>query len=70
MTQGIQKQIGVLPAIETEGHCAPIGRKMLRANLVPCAHDAALQKRGEHALRYSCERRRASICSFPLAREA
>src|SRR5437016_13768633 len=44
MTQGIQEQIRVLPAIETEGHFIQIGRKMLGADLVPCSHDAALQK--------------------------
>src|SRR6266536_4345949 len=44
MTQGVQEQIGVLPAIEAELHLIQIGRKMLRADLVPRSHDAPLQE--------------------------
>jgi len=45
MTQSVQKQIGVLPAIETELHFIQIGREMLCADLVPGSHDAPLQER-------------------------
>ena len=45
MTQGIEKQIRSLPAIETEGHFFQVGSEMLGTNLVPCAHDSALEKR-------------------------
>ena len=31
MTQGIEEQIGALPAIETEAHLFEIGREMLGA---------------------------------------
>ena len=44
MTQGIEEQIGVLPAIESEAHFFQIGREMLRGNLMPRSHNAALQK--------------------------
>ena len=45
MTQGVQEQIGILPAIEPEGHFIEVSREMFCADLVPCAHDAAFQKR-------------------------
>jgi hypothetical protein len=45
MAQGINEQIGPLAAIEPEAHFFQVGREMLGANPVPCAHDAALQKR-------------------------
>lgn len=45
MTKGIQKQIGILPAIEAEAHFVEIGRQMLCGNPMPCADDAALQER-------------------------
>src|SRR5260370_16084452 len=45
MTQGIEKQIGAVPTIETELHLFEVGRKMLGAESVPCSHDAALEKR-------------------------
>lgn len=44
MTQGVQKQIGTLPAIETEFHLFEIGREMFGANPMPRSHDAALEK--------------------------
>ena len=44
MTQGINEQIGAIPAIEAELHLVQIGREMLRADLVPRSHDAALQQ--------------------------
>ena len=45
MTQGINEQIGTLPAIEAELHLFEVGRKMLGANPVPRPHDAALEER-------------------------
>ncbi len=39
MTQGIQKQIGILPAIEAEGHLVQVGR-----DSVPSSNDAALER--------------------------
>src|SRR5579863_10320871 len=45
MTQGIQEQIGALPAIEAKLHLFQIGSQMLGAQSVPRAHDAALEQR-------------------------
>src|SRR5437016_342072 len=45
MTQGIQKQVGALPAIEAKFHLFQVGREMLGTDSVPCSHDAALEKR-------------------------
>lgn len=45
MTQSIQEQIGVLPAIKPEAHLFKVGRKMLCADMVPSAHHAALKER-------------------------
>ncbi len=45
MTQSIQEQIRIFPAIESECHLVQVGREMLCADLVPASHDAALQKR-------------------------
>ena len=45
MTQGIQEQVGVFPAVESERHFVEVSSKMLRANLVPRSHDSALQER-------------------------
>jgi len=45
MTQRVNKQIGVLATIEPECHFVQVGRKMLRADLVPASHDAAFEKR-------------------------
>lgn len=45
MTQGVQKQIGILPAIEAETHLFQIGGKMLCADVMQCSHDAAFQER-------------------------
>ncbi len=44
MAQRIYKQIGTLPAIETEFHLFKIGREMLGAESVPRPHDAALEQ--------------------------
>src|SRR5438309_813012 len=44
MAQSVQEQVGILPAIEAELHLIQIGRKMLRADLMPRSHDAALQE--------------------------
>src|SRR5258708_4838715 len=45
MTQGVQEQIRVLPAIETEAHLFQIGREVLCGNSVPSSNDAALKQR-------------------------
>jgi hypothetical protein len=45
MTQGVEEQIGALPAIESEGHFFKVGREMLGAETVPRPHNAALEKR-------------------------
>ena len=45
MTQRVQEQIGVLPAVEAEFHLCKIGREMLCADSMPRANDAAFQKR-------------------------
>lgn len=47
MTQGIQKQVGILSVIESESHLFTVGLQALRAAFVPCSNDAALEKR-EH----------------------
>jgi len=44
MTQGIEKQIGPIPAIESELHLFKVGREMLGAESVPRSHDAPLEK--------------------------
>src|SRR5436190_14116120 len=44
MTQSVQEEIRVLPAIEPELHLIQIGREMLRADLVPCSHNATFQE--------------------------
>src|SRR5882724_1815688 len=53
MTQCIQKQIGLLAAIESESHFLKVSREMLCADLVPRSHDAAL-KQGECGLDRVC----------------
>ncbi len=45
MTQGIQEQIGIFPAIESERHFFAVGLEMLRVYFVPRTHDPALQER-------------------------
>src|SRR5579859_473851 len=45
VTQGVEKQIGTLPAIEPKAHLFQIGSKVLCAHTMPCSHNAALQKR-------------------------
>jgi hypothetical protein len=45
MTQGVQEQIGILPAVEAEGHFLAVGLEMLRADFMPRAHNSALEKR-------------------------
>jgi hypothetical protein len=44
MSQGIQKQVGVFPTIETERHLFAVGLEMLGANLVPRSHYSALEQ--------------------------
>lgn len=44
MTQRINEQIGTVPAIEAELHLFKVGREMLRAESMPCSHDAALEQ--------------------------
>src|ERR1700733_10841270 len=45
MLQGIHKQIGILPTIETKGHLIQVGWKMLGADFVPRSDDATLEQR-------------------------
>src|SRR5271166_5265272 len=45
MTQSVNKQIGILPAIKAERHFVKVGLQMLGADLVPSSHDTALQQR-------------------------
>ena len=45
MAQRVDKQIGVFAAIESERHFVQIGLQVLRADLVPRSHDAALEQR-------------------------
>lgn len=45
MMQGVEKQIGTLPAIESEAHFFQIGSKVLCGNSVPSSNDAALKQR-------------------------
>src|SRR5438552_18721062 len=44
MTQGVQEQISILPAIEAKFHLREVCGQMLRADLVPASHDAALEQ--------------------------
>jgi len=44
MAQGIQEQVGVLPAIEAKAHLFQIGSEVLCADAMPCADDAALEQ--------------------------
>jgi hypothetical protein len=45
MTQGINKQVGFVAAIEAERHFLAVGLQMLGAHAMPTADDAALEKR-------------------------
>jgi len=45
MTQGVDKQIGSLAAIESESHFVEVGLQMLRADFVPASHNTALEQR-------------------------
>src|SRR2546430_534369 len=45
MTQCIQEQIGVFPAVETKLHLLQVSRKMFRADSVPCSDNPAFQQR-------------------------
>src|SRR5437016_1456611 len=45
MTQSVQKQIGVIPAIEAEGHLIQVGGEVFCADAMPRSDDAALQER-------------------------
>src|SRR5690242_11781008 len=45
MTQGIEKQVLSLAAIETECHFVTVGREMLCADTVPRSDDATLEQR-------------------------
>jgi hypothetical protein len=53
MTQGIQKQVRVLSAIEPERHLVQVSGQMLRADAMPRSKDAALEQRecGFHGVR-------------------
>lgn len=45
MTQGINEQVGLVAAIEAERHFLAVRLEVLRADAMPRANDAALQKR-------------------------
>lgn len=45
MSQGVGEKVGILTAIESEGHFGAIGLQMLGAHTMPATHNAALQKR-------------------------
>lgn len=45
MTQRVQKQIGILPAIETKLHLRQISGQMFRADFVPAPNYSPLQER-------------------------
>src|SRR5579872_5272115 len=44
MTQGIKKQVGILPAIEAKTHLFQVRGEMFGADVVPRSHDAALEQ--------------------------
>lgn len=44
MTQRIDEQVGVVPAIESKLHLFQVGREMLRGDFVPRPHDAAFEQ--------------------------
>lgn len=44
MSKRIEKQIRILPTVESEGHFGAIGLEMLRANFMPRSENPALQK--------------------------
>lgn len=45
MTQSVQEQIRVLPAVEPELHLFEVGRKVLCAQMMPSPHHSPLEKR-------------------------
>lgn len=45
MPKGVDKQIGTLATIESEGHFFQVRRKMFGADFVPRSDDAALEQR-------------------------
>ncbi len=45
MTQSVDKQIGILAAIEPESHFVQISREMLCGDAMPRSDDAALEQR-------------------------
>src|SRR5437899_2490387 len=45
MTQSVQEQVGIISAIEPEGHLVQVGCKMLCADAVPRSDNPALQER-------------------------
>src|SRR2546427_3346317 len=45
MSQGVQEEIGILPAIEAECHFVQVGCKMLCADAMPRSDNPALQER-------------------------
>src|SRR6266478_10225682 len=62
MTQGIQKQVRALPAIEAESHLVKVGREMLGTDLVPRSDDATFQER---ECRFNCISRDTSAVLIP-----
>jgi hypothetical protein len=45
VSQGVQKQVGILPAVESEGHFLAIGLEMLGTHAMPRANNPALEQR-------------------------
>lgn len=45
LEHGIPKQERILAVVKTPRRFVEVGRKMLCADLMPCAHDAALKQR-------------------------
>lgn len=45
MAQGIQEQIGILPAVEAKCHFVQVRCEMLCTDFVPASYDSALEKR-------------------------
>ncbi len=66
MTQSVQEQSRTLPAIEPELHLCEIGGEMFGADLVPTAHDAALQERDGRFDGIGCDARTVLVADiFP-----
>lgn len=64
MTQGIHKQIRVLPAVKPEAHFFEVGLEMLRTEFMPATAQAALEKR-ERGLDGVCVRFAPNVSVVP-----